>query len=395
MKRLTAVCCALALFAMAGMLQFARGASSEFDAKKAFSEAPFYVYPQAGEVADLDVLKTIVDTRVEEGDNPRILMGSSELDLVEPNSSHPTIFFGEHNYGFDTVSVGKAGYQSLWQAMEIGALDQVDAVPDDKVALIVGMQWFMGDGCTTEAFLNSFSEDAYRACMENPRISQETKDAITARSVELGKQRSDLERLSSDFLPDRIDEMVFGVIDGAENKAELEAAVSDNTPIPVGRFGDPSDPDWDALMELSIAEGEEACTTNDIGVYDEYYEEYFIPWIEEADSEPKPESFTEWSQKELGDFKLYLQVCRETGIEPLIVIMPVKAAYYDHTEYDYESRQLYYEMIRSACDEFGVEYVDCSGYEYDTYYMRDVMHFGWTGWVHVDQALYEFFGGGK
>ena len=71
--------------------------------------------------------------------------------------------------------------------------------------------------------------------------------------------------------------------------------------------------------------------------------------------------------------------------------MPVKASYYDLTEHNYESRQAYYDMIRNSCESYEVQYLDLSPYEYDTYFMRDVMHLGWTGWIHVDQALYDFF----
>ena len=390
MKRLVAVLCALVLSAGIGM-HFILDSPSEEAVAKAFEDAPFYTYPQPEEVVNLDVLETVINTRIEDGDNPRLLMGSSELSLVEPCSSHPTHFFGEHNYGFDTVSVGKAGYQSLWQAMELGALSNLDAVPGNKAALIVGMQWFMGDGCSPEAFLNSFSPDAYRECMANPRLSQQTKDEITARSTALGKSASDLNSLSSDSISDSIDRVLADTLQGGELRKNALAAAEDNTAIPEGRFGPESEPDWDAWLAQEQKEGEGACTTNDVGVYDEYYKEYFIPWLEDAEKSPATEPFTAWSEKELGDFELFLRVCNETGVEPLIIIMPVKAAYYDNIAFNYESRQLYYDMIRSTCEAYGVEYADYSGYEYDTYFMRDVMHFGWTGWVHVNRDLYGFF----
>lgn len=394
MKRLVAVLCALAVALGTGAWYIA-SSPSEAEVKRAFADAPFYVFPQSVEINDLDVLSGLIEERVALGDNPRILMGSSELTRRDPCSSHPTHFFGEHNYGFDTISVGDAGFQSLWQAMEVGALDQLDAVPGNKVALIVGMQWFFGDGCTSEAFLNSFSEDAYRACMANPSISEETKKAITGRALQLGKDREFLERSSSEFLPDRIDAVADELFVNPETLEELKLAASDNTPIPEGRFDEKTEPDWDALFELSVAEGKSACATNDVGVFDEYYETYIMPWLEETEDLPVPEPTMEWSKKELDDFELFLQVCKETGVEPIIIIMPVKGFYYDRSIHNYDSRQIYYDMIRTTCEEYGVEYADYSDYEYDTYFMRDVMHFGWTGWAHVDQALYEFFGDGE
>ena len=42
-----------------------------------------------------------------------------------------------------------------------------------------------------------------------------------------------------------------------------------------------------------------------------------------------------------------------------------------------------------------MDYLDLSGHDYDKYYLRDVMHLGWKGWVEVDRALCEFYGGGE
>ena len=360
-----------------------------------FYDRPFYVYPQVGDIKDIEVLATMIGARQDAGDNPRLLMGSSELSYVGPMASHPSRFFSEHNYGIDTVQVGKAGYQSLWQAMELGALDQAGAVPGGKVALIVGMQWFMGDGCTAESFLNSFSEDAYRRFMENPRISEESKDALRDRALELGKGEAELNAADPRTLADQIDAGFEELVGREQDEEAVERALEDNTAIPEGRFSERTVPDWDAEFAQARAEGEQACTTNDVGVYDEYFEEHYEPWLESAQSEGKPEPFAEWSRKELGDFRLFLRVCREVGVEPLIVIMPVKASYYDYTAYDRESRQLYYDLIRGTCDEMGVSYADYSGFEDDTYFMRDVMHLGWEGWVHVNRDLMEFFEAGE
>ena len=49
--------------------------------------------------------------------------------------------------------------------------------------------------------------------------------------------------------------------------------------------------------------------------------------------------------------------------------------------------------MKAICDEYGVEYVDFSPYEYDPYFLYDMAHFGWTGWVHVNRAIYEFYMG--
>lgn len=302
-----------------------------------------------------------------------------------------SIFFGEHNYGMNTISVGRAGYQSLWHAMEIGALDARESVPDKKVAFIVGMQWFFDDGCTTEAFVNSFSSEAHQACMDNSRISLETKNALSQRATELG---ADVSSVSSSPLKNGVATLDSAIDDflntGAKRKALLLSS-EDNTPIPPSRFeGKVEKPDWEKWSAFEQREGIASCTNNEYGVYDQYYTEYFAPWLADAQASAIEPDFN-YSEKELADFRLYLQVCKECDIEPLIIMMPVKAAYYDYTPHNKESRQVYYDLIRSTCDEYGVTYVDYSSHENDTYFMRDVMHFGWQGWLQVDRALLEFF----
>lgn len=139
--------------------------------------------------------------------------------------------------------------------MEIGALDARESVPDKKVALIVGMQWFFDDGCTTEAFVNSFSSEAHQVCMDNSRISLETKNALSQRATELG---ADVSLVSSSPLKNG-DATLDSAIDdflntGAKRKALLLSS-EDNTPIPPSRFeGKVEKPDWEKWSALEQRE---------------------------------------------------------------------------------------------------------------------------------------------
>lgn len=390
MRRLFAVCAALLSCACVGLIWFSSFPSQQ-KVDETFQNAPFDIRLESTECKDVSVLSDLIAERNILGDNVRLLMGSSELGLLEPCASHPALFFSEHNYGLNTISIGEAGYQSLWHAVELGALDAHDSVPDKKAAFIVGMQWFFGDGCTKEAFLNSFSQEAYQTCMDNPRISSKTKQEISKRTIDLG---ADVTLGSpSPILAsiDKVDAVIEESLKSGETRRALLDAAEDNTSIPSTRFeGSVEKPDWEKWFAFEEKEGAQSCTNNNYGVYNEYYTQYFVPWLKDA-QELTVEPDLAYSEKELSDFKLYLQICKECDIEPLIIIMPVKAAYYDFTPHNRESRQVYYNMIRSTCNEYGVEYADFSSYEEDTYFMRDVMHFGWTGWLHVDKAMLEFF----
>lgn len=65
-----------------------------------------------------------------------------------------------------------------------------------------------------------------------------------------------------------------------------------------------------------------------------------------------------FSQQEYDDFELMLDVCRQVGVEPLIVIQPVKGKAYDQTIYTREVREAYYTTIRAICDRMGAEVAD-------------------------------------
>lgn len=93
--------------------------------------------------------------------------------------------------------------------------------------------------------------------------------------------------------------------------------------------------------------------------------------------------------------QLFLVVCKELGITPLLVIEPVNGEYYDIQRYTKESRAEFYDELRDVLDGAEVDYLDLSGHDYDKYYLRDVMHLGWKSWVEVDRALCEFYGAGK
>ena len=106
-----------------------------------------------------------------------LIFGSSELRHGQGSGFHgDTIFDGAD---MDPIYVGKAGYQSLTHAITLGAVGSQAA--NKKAVLIVSPQWFKENGVKSTAFEAAFSEEEYIALLENPDISQETKDYINGR----------------------------------------------------------------------------------------------------------------------------------------------------------------------------------------------------------------------
>lgn len=94
---------------------------------------------------------------------------------------------------------------------------------------------------------------------------------------------------------------------------------------------------------------------------------------------------------EYDDFRLFLDVCKELNIEPLIISAPVNGRWYDYAEFSKADRNTYYQNIRDICREYNVKLADFSQKEYEIYFLRDIMHLGWKGWVYLDRAVYEFY----
>lgn len=91
---------------------------------------------------------------------------------------------------------------------------------------------------------------------------------------------------------------------------------------------------------------------------------------------------------EYEDLAFFLQVCREAGLEPLVAISPVSGPFFDLVGIDEAVRAQCYERIRAICEAEDVPMADFSDKEYEKYFLHDIVHFGWTGWVDVEEAIY-------
>lgn len=392
MRKLIAVCCALALALSAGVAWYLQ-APTDGALRETARENPACARPAGALWGSPALLAEMVKAQEAQGRTVGFLLGSSELGQTAEDSAHPVRFFEENDLGFSLISLGAGGYQSLWAAIETAALDQCGALPQKKIAFLIGDQWFMNEeGCTPEAFLNSFSEEAFRECMESSGLSEGTKWHICARVEELGVDAQKVSDLTDNSLVANVSRAVSDFVSGGECRAAMAEGLAANEPFEHSD-GATAQPDWDALMERAEQEGAAACTNNEYGIYDEYFDTYVsdVAWGQYYEGEP----FTSWSETEFCDLRLFLTVCKELGITPLLVIEPVNGEYYDIQPYTKESRAEFYEKLRGVLDEAEVDYVDLSGHDYDKYYLRDVMHLGWKSWVEVDRALCEFYGGGE
>ena len=376
MRRLAAIGIALALAAGACAIAFTGGGVAGLPSELLRSE-----YPGYDEVASWEFMSGEYDALAEADASPELVLGSSEL------------------------KPGPAGVNDLWQAIELGALAPRLPEGSRRAVVFVSMQWFMCYRDPQSSFPGVFSQGAYDAFMANASIPDGIKRRVAERAEEYGAHVSG----GSDACPlaratsavdraarERVDDLRLAwrlrANGGAGAPGEDGAAADGSGPgpddLPETASGEP---DWEGIVAAARERAVEASSSNDLGLYDAWYEKKYDAWLSGAQSGWKIGEEGYFSEQELEDFELMLEVCRATGVEPLVVIQPVKGAVYDQTAYTRDVRARYYDMVRSACARAGVRTADFSDREYDPLFLRDYSHPSDYGAALYSQALYGFW----
>lgn len=323
-------------------------------------------------------------------DDGYLCFGSSEWYISKGRVSMcPQAVFGETGAGVDMTYVGEGYDQSLWQAIAAGAYGSSGKVKNRKVMIVVSPQWFFKRAGDENKFYTKFSYSLYRAFMQSDAISSDTKAYVRQRCADLGVDAGKLAAASHDTPLDAINDAAYATVDSWRLRSELAnieglaPLKSDARKVAEASDTQGTEPDWDTLLAQAETEGEAACTNNDYGVYDEFWEKNHTF---------DPELFENFddAESEYADLSCFLEVCREVGFEPLVCILPVHGPWYDVSDVASGNRQEYYDRIRAICDEAGASYADFSGFEYEKYFLCDTVHPGWKGWVRIEHAFYDF-----
>lgn len=320
-------------------------------------------------------------------DRSLVVFGSSEFST--PASVVPQVasqVFGQTNYGLDLMLVGEAYDQSLWQTIALGALAQDEGLPRQKCALIVSPGWFVDDGQDASTFQTRFSYSLYQAFCDNDAISDETKAYVKDRLAQLGIDETKLDSASGDLPQDGLNRIVFSAFDDLSLRRDLSDVRSRGVEGVSGQ--EEQTPDWDAMRAEALDYAKTRSTNNDWGVEDGFYSKSLAPVLDAAAGSRAGETYTD--TPEYDDLATFLKVAGECGVDVMVVICPEMGPYYDLIGIDAQTRENCYGHVRQICEEAGATVCDFSDREYDRYWLYDIVHFGWTGWVDLNQALYEF-----
>lgn len=322
-----------------------------------------------------------------------MLLGSSELgSWVGQNPIH---MFPNTTCDENVTIVGQAYVQSLLHAMKAG-MEIFEN--QDRLGIVVSLQWFFDTDIDKNGFAANFSEYQFYQMMSNENLSKESKRYVCSRTYELLYEIQGYDDIkvyawlySRDSLPGRaalaalspyyfIRMRVLEIRDKWDTYSLLKRLQPEAQPQETKEIA------WEEAMAAAQAEGESCCNNNEFFVENNYYDTYLRGVIEEGSlSEEMLVS------REMEDYEMFLRICKENGVKPYIIIMNTNGRYYDFIGLDEQRRSLLYGQLEEKAKEYGFDCLNLSDKEYEPYFMVDVMHLGWRGWLYVDQQLAEYF----
>ncbi|MCB6994006.1 D-alanyl-lipoteichoic acid biosynthesis protein DltD [bacterium 210820-DFI.6.37] len=385
MKKVTAFLIALALFAatVCGVHSFV-DRNTRFDPHSFGSWISQYKFFAGNEIKANMNKDTI------------LVLGSSEFRHGTKMTTHPVNLFQDNS--LNMMMVGAGYYQSLFHATELASIE--DGMKKRKAVLILSPQWFTKTGVLAPAYASRFSEDNFIAMLQNKKISRETKEYLLSRSKKLLKgDPKTLERVEkyervffdkkASFY-DRSYVSLYRKFLKEKRKISIYTAarmkgVSSYDPDKTGTH---RTPDWEYYDQVAEKEGKAKAGGNPFYVSDRVYEKKLKPQMEAKKDSEVNSSYA--VSPEYDDLECFLRVCEETGIKPMLVLMPVNGYWYDHVGFPKEERQAYYENIRALAEKYQAELADFGQDEYTRYFFLDKVHLGWKGWLAVDESIYRF-----
>lgn len=335
-----------------------------------------------------DIIKANLDQ------NTLVLFGSSELAIT----NHKEYSFNKvfNTKDFHIMQLGSGSDQNIIHASLLGSLG--DAVPKKRIAIVESMQWFEEKDQNRKAFEGRISKEAAYNALNNEALTQETKTKLINRIISLSSDNQSLKetferykRVLVDKNPIGLDEWLIKVDLLRYNYILKNKFANDKKSLGTKKVNSElaSEINWEQRTSDAVKDAEKKTKNNPFGMDDDAFNMNYSKRVESAKDSKKDINLLD--SEEYEDFKLFLEIAKELGIEAKIILFPVNGKWYDHIGINKESRKKYYEKIKAIAKEYGATVWDISDKEYESYYMHDGIHPGWKSWLETNKALYEYF----
>lgn len=325
------------------------------------------------------------------------LLGSSELGTkIHENAVN---LFPINDQTYDLSCFGRPYCQDLQQG---SALASANIKENQKVAFIVSIEWFERlEAIEPYNFAVNFSDIQFYNFLNNPKISEENKYYYAQRTYSMlsKSKKYPAEALyaklyySNNFLYKpiefilspyyKIKQYLLNVKDKALIYKEIKRLPNK------GENLNKKEIDWDKEYSKIKKENKKATYENEFHLEDSYYKSHLGYLNEYGEGSSKDEELMK--SKEVGDYKFFLSTCKEIGVKPYIIMLPVNGWYFDYLGLTKEKRDEYYNEITRLANEDNLEVLDLREYEYKEGFLGDPMHFGKEGWLKVSEEIYKQF----
>lgn len=329
--------------------------------------------------------------------NDLIILGSSELGADVPQNIRK--FFPVNEFPYNTNSVGRAYAQSLVDSIRISSFDNINK--DNKIALIVSFQWFMGKDIDKKGTQANLSELQFYEFMNSDKVDIKEKKYVAERLTKLLKNSQEQNRT---WLYSALYQSDSVICEGILNILKPYFFIREKFLVLKDKYDaykilknnqnysaeiNKNDVNWQLEYLNAEKNGIEACTNNKFYVYDEYYTKYLSKDIEVLKGNSKNVELLK--SKEYDDFEFLLGMFKKLNIRPYIILMSTNGYYYDYIGIDKEKRYSVYDKLVEIINNYGFDYLDLRDKEYVPYFYKDVMHFGWKGWLYVDEQITKYY----
>lgn len=326
-------------------------------------------------------------------ENTHLLLGSSELSVANKKEFHPTQMF---NYDdFHLMEVGGGFFQNVIQASTLASLEPI--MTQKKVAIIESLNWFDQKGMRQDAFESRISKEHVYYTLVNPKLSKETKLKFINRVIELSEKNESLtstferyKRVLVEGEGSQIDQFMIQMELAKYSLNVVQAFYDEHSIIDLPSKGSTMpDYNWDEVLAKNEEQAKKDTQSNEYLFDDWYYKKNIEGKL--ASLKDSASTFKYTDSPEYEDFKLFLQIAKELGVEVLVITFPVNGPWYDYIGIDASQRNAFSTKINDIVKEAGVKQVDLTSHDYDPYYIWDATHPGWKGWPLVEKELVKFF----
>lgn len=315
-----------------------------------------------------------------------LLLGSSELIVTNDWKEHPKQLLDYSNKNI--MQIGEGYYQSLIQAITLGSIGEKSQVK--TVNLILSMQWFEKKGILPEAFQSRFSIDHLYNLYKSEKISQETKEKIYDRILQLSKRNPIVKRMVESLKRDNPIDRTMNNVNYEKYKliANSKFLSSYHRDDSVNDKKAPEKFDWEQLKKEAIETAKAETNENKFFIENKYFDKNFKKNLDKLKDSAKDTKYR--SKEEYGDLQLFLDVAKDLGIKVNLVLVPLQGQWADYTGVPKSEIEYFYKKIRDISAKNNVNLIDYSKYSYTPYFFKDATHLGRLGLLQLQEDLLKY-----